>query len=180
MTSTALNRIVVALGISAIALVGLSARSGAGPQEDQKQQQGKKEQKQNKAKAQSEQEKARQRQAQKTQTAVWEQQQRLTQYREHLDQQQRLAQPHAAQLRQQHRTALAAIQQQYVARLQQQQVQVQNRDRYNYGRDPFFRTAPTVWYYRGGAYLRDESVRRHSAPAGRQLRLRGGNPGRNG
>jgi hypothetical protein len=152
MKSTGLNRIVVAVGIATVALVGLSARSGAAPQSDQKQQQGKNEQKQNKAKARSDQEQARQQQAQKTQAAVSQQQQRLAQYREHLDQQQRLAPPHAAQLQQQHRTALVVVQQQYVARLRQQQLQVQNRDRYNYGHDPFFWTAPTVRYSRGGAY----------------------------
>jgi hypothetical protein len=152
MKLTGLNRIVVTVGISAIALVGLSVRSDAGPQDGQNQRQGREDQKQNKAKARSDQEQARQQQAQRTQAAVSQQQQRLVQYREHLDLQQRLAPPHAAQLQQQHRTALVVVQQQYVARLHQQQLQVQNGDRYNYGRDPFFRTAPTVRYYRGGAY----------------------------
>jgi hypothetical protein len=152
MRLTGLNQIVVAVGISAVALVGLSAMGGAGPQDDQKQQQGKKEQPQNKANARASQEQARQQQAQRTQDAIWQQQQQLVQYREHLDQQQRLAQPQAAQLRQQRRTALAGVQQQYVARLRQQQTRVQNSDRYNFGRDPFFWTPPTVRYSRGGAY----------------------------
>ena len=159
MRSTGVNRIIVVLGISAVALVGLSATPGASPQNEQKQQQdkknqqqGKKEQQQNKANARASQEQARQEQARMTQTAIWQQQRQLVQYREHLEAQQRLAQPQTAQLRQQRRTALAGVQQQYVERLRQQQMRVHNSDRYNYGRDPFFRTPPTVWYSSGGAY----------------------------
>ena len=166
MRSTGLNRIVVVLGISAVALIGVSATPGASPQNEQRQQQDKKdqqkdkkdqqqarkEQQQNKANARASQEQARQEQARRTQTAIWQQQRQLVQYREHLDQQQRLAQPQTAQLRQQRRTAMADVQQQYIARLQQQQARIRNSDRYNYGRDPFFRMPPTVRFSRGGAY----------------------------
>ncbi|RPJ80642.1 MAG: hypothetical protein EHM13_11725 [Acidobacteria bacterium] len=45
-----------------------------------------------------------------------------------------------------------AFQQQYVARLRQQQLRIQSQDRYNYGADPYFYTPPTYRYSRGGRY----------------------------
>jgi len=74
------------------------------------------------------------------------------QYREHLDQQERLSQQHAAQLQQQKRMAQYRFQQQYVQRLRQQQLRLRNERNYNYGRDPYFYTALSYRYSRGGSY----------------------------
>lgn len=78
------------------------------------------------------------------------QQQRLTQYGDYLDQQQRLAEQHAALLRQQNRTEQYRFQQQYQERLRDQQLQLQNARNYDYDADPYFHTAPTYRYSRGG------------------------------
>jgi flagellar biosynthesis/type III secretory pathway protein FliH len=43
-------------------------------------------------------------------------------------------------------------QQQYLERLRQQQLRVQAAQRYNYNQDPFFYTAPSYRYSRGGSY----------------------------
>src|ERR1035437_7615326 len=137
------SRVVVAAGIGAVALLGLSVSAYAVPQqgqtrqEDQKKQQAQKKQDQAQAK-------------QHQQALVNQQQQRLTQYRDHLDQQQRLAQPQAAQLQQQKRQAQYTVQQQYVARLHQQQLTVQRQAPAKYGRDPYFSTPANYRYSRGG------------------------------
>jgi flagellar biosynthesis/type III secretory pathway protein FliH len=44
------------------------------------------------------------------------------------------------------------FQQQYLARLRQQQIRIQNARNYNYARDPYFYTAPSYRYSRGGSY----------------------------
>ena len=136
-----LNRVVVSAGIAAVALFGLSvstyAQRGQTRQERQKQQQAQKKQ---------DQAQARQRQ----QALVDQQQQRLTQYRDHLDQQQRMAQSQSAQLQQQNRRAQYAVQQQYEARLRQQQLTVQRQAPGRYGRDPHFSTPASYRYSHGG------------------------------
>lgn len=138
-----LNRLVVAAGIGAVALLGLSGstyatpRQGQTPKDEQKQQQAQKKQDQAQAK-------------QHQQALINQQQQRLTQYRDHLTQQQRVAQPQTAQLQQQKRQAQYAVQQQYVARLHQQQVTVQRQKPAIYGRDPYFSTPASYRYSRGG------------------------------
>jgi len=76
----------------------------------------------------------------------------LVQYREHLDQEQRLAQQHSAQLQQQKRMAQYRFQQQYLQRLRRQQLSLRNAHNYNYGRDPYFYTPPSYRYSRGGTY----------------------------
>ena len=163
MSVNVLNRMVVAAGISAVALFGLSVPTSAQPQQDQKRQQDQKETKQQKAKTPAkqgqdkQQQQAQQRQRQRLapqdqQALIGQQQQRLAQYNQHLDQQQRLAQQQSAQLQQQNRRAQYRLQQQYVARLRQQQVRVQSQGRYNYGRDPYFYTPPSYRYSRGGRY----------------------------
>ena len=179
MTVTFLKRMVVAVGISAVALCGLSVPANAQPQQDQNRQQDQKETKQQKAMKRAEQQQAKQQQqAQKKQEQeqaeqqrqaqnqrrlrrlapqdqqelIRLQQQRLAQYREHLDHQQRLAQQQSAQLQRQNRLAQYSVQQQYLARLRQQQLRIQSQDRYNYGRDPYFYTPPSYRYSRGGRY----------------------------
>jgi hypothetical protein len=138
-----LNRTVVAAGIGALALFGLSAFAYAAPQQDQAGHE-----QQNKNKDQKKQDQAQSKQHQQAQVA--QQQQRLTQYRDHLDQQQRVAQPQTAQLQQQNRRAQYSVQQQYVARLHQQQLTVQRQAPAQYGRDPYFSTPANYRYSRGG------------------------------
>jgi hypothetical protein len=138
-----LNRLVVTAGISAVALLGLCVATYAMPQQSQTPQQ---QQKQDQAKQKQDQAQAKQHQ----QALITQQQQRLTQYRDHLTQQQRVAQPKTAQLQQQNRHAQYAVQQQYVARLHQQQVTVQRQTPATYSRDPYFSTPANYRYSRGG------------------------------
>ena len=81
---------------------------------------------------------------------IAEQQQRVIQYRRQLDQRQVLAQQYAARLQQQNRMANYRVQQDYQARLLQQQMALQRS--YDYNNDPYFYTAPTYRYNRGGSY----------------------------
>jgi hypothetical protein len=89
---------------------------------------------------------------QERQELVRQHQQRLPEYREVLGQQQRAAAQRAAQLQQQKRTAQHRFQQEYLARLRQQQSNVQGRERYDYDRDPFFSTRSQYRYRRGDRY----------------------------
>jgi hypothetical protein len=133
----------MAAGIGAVALLGLSVSTYATPRQGQTPKD-----QQNQQKQQDKQDQAQAKQHQ--QALVTQQQQRLTQYRDHLSQQQRVAQPQAAQLQQQHRTAQYNVQQQYVARLHQQEVTVQSQKPEIYGRDPYFSTPASFRYSRGG------------------------------
>jgi hypothetical protein len=74
------------------------------------------------------------------------------QYGAQLDQQQRLAPQQAVQLQQQKRVAQYGFQLQYIARLHEQQLSIQNARNYNYGGDPYFYTPPSYRYLRGGRY----------------------------
>jgi len=147
MRMNVLNRIVVAAGIGAVALFGLSVPANAQRGQDQRQQEDQKGRNRGQAKRQ-------QRLApQDQQVLISQQQQRLGQYREYLDQQQRVAQQRTVQLQQARRTAQYGVQQQYSARLRQQQSRVQqNQGRYNYRGDPYFYTPSTYRYLRGGRY----------------------------
>jgi hypothetical protein len=89
---------------------------------------------------------------QRQQQLVEQQQKRLTQYREHLDQQQRVMQQQTAQLQQQKRMAQYRFQEEYVERLHEQQIFLQNNRHPDYDRDPYFYTAPIYRYDRGGRY----------------------------
>jgi hypothetical protein len=120
------NRMVVAAGVGAVALTGLSVSAYASPQRGQTQKEQQTEQ-QTEQQAQKKQDQAQAKQHH--QNLVDQQQQRLTQYRDHLDQQQRLAQAQSAQLQQERRQAPAA-----------------------YSRDPYFSSPATVRYSRGGRY----------------------------
>ena len=84
------------------------------------------------------------------QQLITEQQGRVSDYRQHLDQQQALAVQYAAQLQQQNRTANYRFQQEYVGRVRQQQLALQRS--YDYDNDPYFYTAPSHRYRRGGSY----------------------------
>jgi flagellar motor protein MotB len=140
-----LNRVVVAAGIGAVALLGLSASTYGTPQQGQTKQEQQKNQQ-----AQKKQDQAQAKQHQ--QALVDQQQQRLTQYRDHLDQQQRLAQAHSVELQQQKRQAQYTVQQQYVARLHQQQLTVQRQAPATYSHDPYFSTPASYRYSRGGQF----------------------------
>jgi flagellar motor protein MotB len=140
-----LNRVVVTAGIGAVALLGLSVPTYATPQQGQTKQEQQKNQQ-----AQKKQDQAQAKEHHQAQ--VDQQQQRLTQYRDHLDQQQRHAQAQSAELQQQHRQAQYTVQQQYVARLHQQQLTVQRQAPATYGRDRYFSTPVSVRYFRGGQF----------------------------
>jgi hypothetical protein len=88
---------------------------------------------------------------QRQQQLVVQQQQRLTQYREHLDRQQRVLQQQTVQLQQQHRSAQYRFHEDYLGRLHEQQVYL-NDHHPDYDHDPFFFTASTYRYHRGGRY----------------------------
>jgi hypothetical protein len=80
------------------------------------------------------------------------QQQRAARYNERLIRQRQLAEQRAAYLRQQRRMAQYQYQQEYLRRLYEQQRAIAAYRSYNYYNDPFFYTAPSYRYYRGGRY----------------------------
>lgn len=83
------------------------------------------------------------------QQRIQEQQQRTTRYRQHLDQQVPVIQQQTAQLQQQKRAAQYRAQQEYAARLQEQQRNLQSaRD---YSRDPYISTPHTYRYVVSGS-----------------------------
>jgi len=84
------------------------------------------------------------------QQLITQQQRRVIEYRQHLGQRQHLAQQYAARLQQQNRTANYRVQQDYLARVQQQQLALQSS--YDYNNDPYFYTASQYRYRRDGSY----------------------------
>jgi hypothetical protein len=76
----------------------------------------------------------------------------VTQYGQHLDQQQNLERGHIAQLQQQNRMAQYRFQEQYSERLRQQQATLQNDRNHNYDDDPGYYMAPNYRYQRSGTY----------------------------
>ena len=88
---------------------------------------------------------------QQQQQLINQQQQRVAQYRQYLEQQERLARQNEALLQQQKRMAQYRFQQQYLERVRQQQIHLRD-DRFDYERDPYFYTAPIYRYNRGGSY----------------------------
>jgi hypothetical protein len=88
---------------------------------------------------------------QRQQQLVVQQQQRLVQYRQYLDRQQHLAEQRAVQLQQQRRMAQYRYQQQYLERMRQQQTRLQG-EQLDYSNDPYYYTAPSYRYNRGGSY----------------------------
>ncbi|MFA6985319.1 MAG: hypothetical protein WC213_03840 [Arenimonas sp.] len=74
-----------------------------------------------------------------------------TQYSRQLQRQANLAQQETIQLQRQNRRSQSRYQQRYYDRLRQQLLS--NRwNNYNYYNDPYFYTAPSYRYYRGGRY----------------------------
>jgi hypothetical protein len=88
--------------------------------------------------------------AERQQQLIQMQQARTQAYSARLEQQQRLADQRAAALQQQNRMAQYRFQQQYAARLRQQQSSLPNWRSYDYNNDPYFYTAPSYRYSRGG------------------------------
>ena len=88
---------------------------------------------------------------QRQQELIRQQQQRVAQYRRHLEQQERLAHERAALLERQKRMAQYRFQQEYLARVRQQQIYLRDH-RFDYDHDPYFYTAPIYRYNRGGSY----------------------------
>ena len=88
---------------------------------------------------------------QRQQELIRQQRQRVEQYRQHLDQQERLARERAALLERQKRTAQYRFQQEYLERVRQQQIYLRDH-RFDYDHDPYFYTAPIYRYNRGGSY----------------------------
>jgi hypothetical protein len=80
---------------------------------------------------------------------IVQQQQRDVDYRRHLDQQQDAARRYSEQLQQERHMASYRYQQEYEARLRQQQIDLQRS--YDYDNDPYYYSVPTYRYYRGGS-----------------------------
>lgn len=74
----------------------------------------------------------------------------MKQYRQQLEQQERLAQQRVSLLQRQKRLAHHRFQERYLARLREQQVRLRDTNDYDYDRDPYFSTAPDYRYYRSG------------------------------
>ena len=155
-----LHRMFVAVGISAIALIGLGVTTIAQGQREQGKQEDHKDAGQGRGRGRGQQEpdkqeppKQEQRRAEREQQdLIHQHEQRLPQYREVLDQQQRVAEQRAAQLQQQKRNAQYRYQQEYLAHLREQRSRLQSRDRHDYDHDPFFYTPSKYRYHRGGRY----------------------------
>lgn len=169
MTSGGLTRMLVAIGMTAVALCGVNVSISAQLQQGQpqqgdqqgKEQKGKEQQKakkqaQQEQQAQRKQDQARQQRQDLTrqnQRALMDrQEQRLAQYRVHLDQQQRVAQQQFAQLQRQNRGAQYSYQQQYNAGLRQQQLRFEGQNRYDFTRELYLYQAPDYRYVRGGRF----------------------------
>lgn len=161
MKNRVLNRTIAAVGITAVALIGMGRTLGAQSPSPPDQQQDQKQQKAKPAQGNSQNAPGQQKQPpgqqkrltqQEQQARIQQQEQRTVQYRQHLDEQQRVAQQQRTQLQQQNRRAQVTFQQQYVAGLQQQQVRLQSQNHYNYGADPYFYTPSTYRYAREGRY----------------------------
>jgi hypothetical protein len=88
--------------------------------------------------------------AARQQQLIAQQQQRAARYEQRLWRSQELARQRAALLQQQRRMAAYQYQQQYLQRLRQQQAWLDRQ--YDYSSDPYFYTAPTYRYSRGGRY----------------------------
>ena len=165
------ERVVVALVIGGMLLIGASIPANAQENQDKKeakqQRTGEQQQSAEEKAAQKQANKAQRQQqhqadqkqidAQKQQVAcqqlerqqelVVQQQQRQTQYRQQMEEQQRLGQQRTAQLQQQRRTSQYRYQQQYALRLQQLRIQEARRCNTSY-----YYAAPTYRYSRGGSY----------------------------
>jgi phage-related minor tail protein len=149
MNRKSFDRMVLALAISTLSVAGMSGAQQQSQQDQgkhQKQQQHKQEQQDKQQKKQA------QRLSQQQQRQlIDQQQQRVVEYRQHLEEQERLAQQQIALLQQNRRMAQYRFQEQYSQRLREQQARLRS-ERYDYDRDPYFYTPPTYRYRRGDRY----------------------------
>lgn len=142
-----LNRMIVAFGVTAAVLCGLNVPAEAQPQQARKGQETQQGKERQKAKQRAQQEQG------KAQQALMDmQEQRLAQYRKHLDRQQRAAQKQSAQLQRQRRGAQYGYQQEYIAGLRLQQLRIRDQDRYDFTRELYLYQAPSYRYFRAGRY----------------------------
>ena len=151
------RRIVVAVGLSAIALVGLGMTTNAQGHQEQGWQEDQKDAGQDRAwgpqQEPTRQESTKQEQPRaeaERQDLIRQHELRLPQYREVLNQQEQVAEQRAAQLQQQKRNALYRYQQEYLAHLREQRSRLESRNRHEYARDPFFYTPSNYRYHWGG------------------------------
>jgi hypothetical protein len=89
---------------------------------------------------------------QRQQQLIAQQQQRIVQYRDRLNQNERIAEQRNELLRRQNRVARYRFQEEYFERLREQRIRLQSERNYDYDRDPYFYTAPVYRYYAGNAY----------------------------
>lgn len=140
------NRKVLAVVCSAVLFAGMSLATNANQPQNKK--------KKNEQQAQKQQNKS-----QKAQPArQWQKpdkmkhEQRLTVYRQFLDQQQQLHKQYMAQLQREKRMAQYRYLQQYSAQMLQERKRYENALKLNYQNDPFYQTAFDRRYNRGGIY----------------------------
>ena len=88
------------------------------------------------------------------QQLIHKQRQRLAQYSRHLEKQQRVVHQRSARLQQDKRMAQYRFQQQYLERLRLQQIRIASERNHDYRNDPYFYTAPSHRYLRGGTYYK--------------------------
>jgi len=136
------DRIAIVLIISTLSVAGMIIPCAAEqqPQKQQRKQDSKQHQKKEQRLSQQQQ-----------RQLIDQQQRRVAQYREHLEQQDRVAQQHSKVLLQDKRTAQYRFQEQYSQRIREQQARLRS-ERYDYDRDPYFYTPPIYRYHRGDRY----------------------------
>jgi hypothetical protein len=157
---TVLSRVIAAVGLSTVVLFALSAPTNAQSQRNQGGQEDQKDAGQGRGRGRGQQDptkheptnQAQRRTEEERQDLIRQHEQRLPQYREALDQQERAAEQRAAELQRQKRKAQHIFEQDYLARLREQRLRIQSQGRHDYDRDPFFYTPSQYRYSRGGRY----------------------------
>ena len=119
-------------------------------EQHQKTQQRQQDQQQKKAQAQQQHRDHKRLSERQQRQRIETQQQQLSQYRDHLDQHDRLAEQYAANLKHQNRMEHFQFQEQYLQRLREQQRRIRDTHNYDYQADPYFYTPPIYRYSRGG------------------------------
>lgn len=98
------------------------------------------------------------------QTLIEQQRRQAAEYSRQMESRRGYAQQQSTLLQRQHRNSQYRYQQQYYERLRQQQMRNDWRN-YDYYNDPYFYTAPSYRYYRGGSYY---DINRYGADLLRQ------------
>lgn len=147
-----LNRKMLAVVCSTVLLVGMSMMTYAQKPQHKKKKNEPQAQKQPTQQKQVQQQKSMQQQVRQQQQDRKQYDQRLTKYSQTLAQQQKLHQQSMAQLQREKRMSQYRYQQQYLAKMLQQQKRYEKARNYNYQNDPFFQTVFDRRYNRGGTY----------------------------